>query len=281
MRIASPDQARPAPLEAGQPGVFEWVTYRGSLVAVGRMIGDRYKIHWFNIASYHFDPSDPTVAVFPCTGADLHEVRDRFFRSVTPLWLHVRGQSVLHASAVKMPAGVVALSAPPNTGKSTLAFALSRRGYPLWADDAIPFRLMVDGALAEPLPFFPRLRAPSAEHFGVDLRKVHRQEAWATLASQPPEPLLAIYLLERLDELENGPVVLSRLPASEAFGAVLAQTLSFGLQEPDLRRETMRQHLALMDLVPVYRLRFQTGLEQIPAILDTSEQSVQPLHPVS
>ncbi len=109
---------------------------------------------------------------------------------------------------------------------------------------------------------------------------MHRQDAWAALALRPPEPLLAIFLLERLDELENGPVVLARLPAAEAFRAVLAQTLSFGLQEPDLRRETMRQHLALMDLVPVYRLRYRTGLEQIPAILDVIERSAQPLHPV-
>src|SRR5829696_203522 len=43
----------------------------------------------------------------------------------------------LHASAVVAPAGVVAFCARSATGKSTLAASLHRRGYDLWADDAV------------------------------------------------------------------------------------------------------------------------------------------------
>ncbi len=48
-----------------------------------------------------------------------------------------RGYEALHASALESPAGVVAIAAPSGTGKTTLALALQRRGWRLFADDVL------------------------------------------------------------------------------------------------------------------------------------------------
>ena len=79
--------------------------------------------------------------------------------------LQVSGREVLHASAVRSPAGVTALCADSETGKSTIAFGLSSRGYPVWADDLVAIEVSDQGGVAISLPFTMRLRPPSAALF--------------------------------------------------------------------------------------------------------------------
>src|SRR6185436_17962029 len=59
-------------------------------------------------------------------------------RSVTGAVLQQRGLLPLHASALLLGAGAIALLGPSRAGKSTLAAALARRGHPVLADDVVP-----------------------------------------------------------------------------------------------------------------------------------------------
>src|ERR671935_59558 len=63
------------------------------------------------------------------------------------------GREVLHASAVITARGVVAFCAVSTTGKSTIAYQFSRRGYGIWADDALAFDGADRGVTALWLPF--------------------------------------------------------------------------------------------------------------------------------
>jgi hypothetical protein len=58
------------------------------------------------------------------------------------------GYEALHAAVVDSPRGVVAFLGPSRAGKSTLALELVRRGWPLFADDALIFARGELGVLA-------------------------------------------------------------------------------------------------------------------------------------
>ena len=67
-----------------------------------------------------------------------------------------RGELLLHASAVPIGDGVVAFTAPPGAGKSTLAASFALAGYPLCSDDVLPVRFEHSRPLAT--PFLPKMK---------------------------------------------------------------------------------------------------------------------------
>lgn len=114
-----------------------------------------------------------------------------------------RGREVLHASAVETPLGVVALAAPSGAGKSTLAIELVRRGWPLFADDALVLDATGPSLLAHPSAPCTSLaldgpHAGAVAGFGSEIATLG-EEAWVTVerASRAPRQVAAVVLLER------------------------------------------------------------------------------------
>jgi hypothetical protein len=97
----------------------------------------------------------------------------------------LRGREALHAAAVRSPAGVVAILGASGTGKSTLALEFVRRGWSLFADDALA--LSAEGSV---------LRAhPGTPHLSVDDREpgsARAGELWSTLARMHGERWLSV-----------------------------------------------------------------------------------------
>jgi hypothetical protein len=191
--------------------------------------------------------------------------------------LQARGIEVLHASAVRMTSGVVALCAIKETGKSTIAYALSQLGFPLWADDAVPFATSGDRVSALSLPFAIRLRPASAAFFGTN--GMRQRQSPPPDAQVPidlaPERLAAVVILRRNpSELSSAPPSVTRLSASSAFMSTLTHGYSFSLRD-DTRRARMVQHyLDLVERVPVFEVSFGAGLQWLPAITSAIEATI-------
>ena len=241
-------------------------------MAHGCYADGHYWLRILDTAVYRFSADEAVITAFPAPEASSLRITDSFYRHVIPLWFHVRGLSVLHASAVGTPGGLLVFCAPPYTGKSTLAFGLSRRGHPLYADDAIAFQIHDRAVQAIPIPFFLRLRSSAAAHFGTDARKLHAPEAWRRLVSPPERRVGTICVLERLPDEPGQPTVeVVRCPALEAFNDLLGHLHTFGLRDASLRRTILKQQLELASRVPVFRVRFASRLDRIDAVLDALE----------
>lgn len=263
-------------LEESEPGVVTWVDHRNNPMAHGRILNGTYWMDVLGRALFRFGPDDPVVTAFPAPDTKLIRITDSFYRHITPLWFHIRGRSVLHGSAVSTPGSLLALCAEPNTGKSTLAYGLSLRGYPLYADDAVAFRIHDGEAEARSLPFFLRLRKASAHHFGTDVRKLHEPDAWKDPTPPPTTRLMTICLLERLPDKEDQPTVeVVPVRAVESFRSLFDHTLSFGLGDIELKKNIMRQHLELAAHVPLVRVRFASRLNRIEEVFDALEELVE------
>ena len=96
------------------------------------------------------------------------------------------GHEALHASAMRAARGVVLFAAQSRTGKSTVAFGLSCRGYEQWSDDGVVFSVAEEGATAVPLPFDVRLRPQSADILGSAARPAVRCDGG--VFQREPEP---------------------------------------------------------------------------------------------
>lgn len=259
LRLVRAGAKAPAPPSADASSAV-WLDADGRPAAYG---GSDAVSHWIElpgVGSFRFG-SGQHVTVFPVNGVRDETVEDAFRRIVLPMALQAGGEEVLHASAVVGPAGLVAVCAVSGTGKTTLAYALSRRGHPLWADDAVAFELRGDGVLARPLPFTVRLKGESATFFG--------DAPTDTLYEPEAERLAAILILER------GEVsAVERLETAGAFPRVLEHAYCFDLDESERKRAMMASYLELVARVPVHRVRMQPRFDRLPELLDRLEREV-------
>lgn len=150
------------------------------------------------------------------------------------------GRQALHAAAVATPAGAVAVSAPPGTGKTTLGAALLRAGATLLADDIVVLAREDGGVVAHPAPPVMSLPEDAAAVPGEAVVPLGTAdgERWAAVPVHAgPVALRAIVLLSR--STANPGVELVDVPRTA--GAVLGSLLRFP-RGPDA--DVARFHLA-------------------------------------
>src|SRR5882672_9178649 len=251
-----------------------WRDGEGGVLAYAESLGDEYWMHLPGLASYRFSSRGDEIAATVTSAAREELVLDAYRRKVLPMALQVCGREVLHASAIRTPAGIAALCADSATGKSTIAFGLSSRGYPLWADDLVAFEISDHLGLAISLPFSIRLRPSAAALFDQDSTG---PLITASDENAPPgketAPLAAIFVLRRA-EPDDSLVAVRRFSLGESFAAVLAHAWSFGLHDPERKRRMIHNYLDLVAGTPVFDVCFQPGLTNLPMILDAIEQEL-------
>jgi hypothetical protein len=216
------------------------------------------------VATYRFRPGSNRVEALPEKQASPATVEDYYRRHILPLVMQANGLEVLHASAILYDGGVVGFCADNGTGKSTIAYALSRRGFPQYADDALVVQPVRGGIEALSLPFVPRLRVSSAEHFGND--------AYTNLAYDLPShsersPVRALFILER-DEDGRTEAQIERLHGVEALAALLPHGQRFDTISFSSRKRSVRNYLDVTAIVPIFSVRFANAFERLDGLLD-------------
>jgi hypothetical protein len=265
LALAPPGAGRPELPDLDAPGVEVWRHHDDAVAAYG---GQRDGEFWMRLPAlgvFIFGSDRPVVA-YPDEGVSAARVEDGFRRTVLPMALQVLGGEVLHASGVLGLNGAVALCAVSGTGKSTLAYGLSRRGYPLWADDAVAFEIEGGTARTTALPFRLQLREPSAEFFAGFANGREPETAEARSA-----PLAAVCVVERAS---SGDGVLERLSSGDAFPSVLAHAYCFSLEDLERKRRMLDAYLQLVEMVPVFRLGVSPGFDRLGRALDLLEREV-------
>jgi hypothetical protein len=251
--------------DADSSAVQAWRTSDGALVALGHTTNGTHWMHWPGLASFSFGAGDGRVTAYPSRAVGRRIVRDIYQRSVLPVALQALGAEALHASAVHTRRGVVGFFASSETGKSTLAFELAKRGHAQWSDDSIVFDSTCPDATVVRLPF--RVRVPGASS-----------------TSRPPTstlphraPVAALFLLERAQLAGRGPVCVEPLAGGEAFSALLTHAHCFEAHRPERRSQMIHFFLNVAARVPTLRLRFRPCLRELPSVMNAVEHAVATL----
>jgi hypothetical protein len=279
LRLRFADRAERAP-RAPVPDTADvhiWYNRQGGVVAYGFQRDDAHWMYWPDLATFGFASRDSYITAFPEPRGSTSAIWDIYRRTVLPMALQANGFEALHASAVVAPSGLVAFCATSETGKSTIAFGLHRRGFPQWSDDGVVFR--TDGAVAtaEPLPFEVRLRAASRDIFGANAPVSTRfqNNGPGDQVHTEPAPLSAICLLSRVDGASfTGPARIRRVGPAAAFPAVLTHAHTFNPFDAVRRERMLRAYLDLLAGVSVFSVEFAPIGESFDSLLDAVADAV-------
>ncbi len=203
-------------------------------------------------------------------------VEVRLLGPILAFWLERAGVVALHAAAVTIHGGAVALLASNRGGKSSLAAALVDAGHLLLTDDVLAVEPSGEGFRAR--PSYPQMR-----FWPDDAARRLGSEAAAGLARAHPgfdkirvpvarfdrqtRPLVRLYLPARRPPGESGPVLIEPLTAREALLALvagsflprLAEAMGWGGRRLDLLAR-------LAAAVPARRIVLPHGLEHLPEV---------------
>jgi hypothetical protein len=267
----------PALPDANDPKVTVWRDRHGVLGALSHLQNGERWLHVINLASFKFDLDQNEVIAIPASDVPDELVEDEFQRTVWPTALQLQGWEVLHGSAIQTARGIIAFCALSETGKSTIAYALSERGHSLFADDAVLLNFSSKDIIASTMPFQVRLRPASASYFGhaasesdTLFGRVRREGKTNYEQSQ----LKAICLLEKLPESSQETLSISQVSATEALPELLKHAIYFSSQDKERKREMMGHYLSLATQVPIFRASFRHGFDKLPDVLDGLEQHI-------
>jgi hypothetical protein len=296
--------------------VQEWRDRDGRICAIGYAEEGRGWLEWSGLATFAFaDGSTEVLAIshaphlsthqpLQSTDAQLRDdkqrlaIEDIFHRSATPIILQAFGREALHASAVLIDQRVVGFCGLSESGKSTLAYAIARLGYPHLADDA----LLLDfaetgepgGPLVKLLPFSPRLRPASQLFFGIgqqslvenasDLIRTAPPRVTPSLSPTGPTATSAQGTRERLSGRLGMLFVLDRngaptpritqMPEADAFTHVLTHAYCFNPVDERSKRRIVANYLSLVSQVRVYRLEFTGELRHLGGMANAVLEAV-------
>ena len=275
LRIERQGAIMPPPPRTLNPRFEVWRDLQGEIYAYAESFGDEYRMHLPGLASFRFSSRGDEISADVNSAGREELVLDAYRRRVLPMALQVSGREVLHASAVRAPSGVIALCADSGTGKSTIAFGLNSRGYPLWADDLVAFEIADHVSRAISLPFNVRLRPSAVALFDLDASLLTGAASDdGVTAGTETAPLVAICVLSR-EATATAKVAIRPLSSVEAFAAVLSHAWSFALQNSQQKRRMINHYLELVAQIPVFEVSFPSGLENLAATLDAINQLVE------
>ena len=200
--------------------------------------------------AFHVAPAAGRIMVAP--RGPLDEVEHRLACSALCTLLAMRGDLVIHASAVETPDGAVLFCGPSGRGKSTLAHALAQLGFPVLCEDGTVVELSAEGPIALPGPR------------GVRLRQLIDGVTRVSLVAEPvspepaPCPVNAVAVLD-----ERGPAL--RVEPLQAVRALVLLT-------PSLAHTGGQASLArsfallgsLLQKVPTFRVSLPDSLDALP-----------------
>lgn len=188
--------------------------------------------------------------------------------------LALRGETVLHASAVEIGGVAVAFVADSGVGKSTLAALACARGARFVTDDLLRFRESADGVIrcwrgaTE-----NRLRRDVADLSGEFASTATRRSADNRTVWRPPATTfdacrLAAVVLPRPDR-ERAELELRPLTPGAAVVELSRRPRLLGMADRRIVAKTFLDLAGLARVVPVYAVRIPWGPPFDPVVIDT------------
>lgn len=195
--------------------------------------------------------------------------------------LHQRGLLVLHGSAIRVGEGIVGFLGAKGWGKSTMAMAMHRAGYPLVADEHLVIAFSEDGCPSvlpgtSPVKLWDDALAVvgGTPEESIQVRPgVSKYYSSSPLPDTRQRPLKHLFVLDRGERH-----AIEALSSSGAFFGVAPHLYVHRFGTPFLldtgATHVFRRLTEMVRKVPVSRLIRRPDLSQLPEIVSLVESSI-------
>lgn len=211
-------------------------------------------LRFHRVCDFLVDADHTNVTVLLVPGSDPRLVDVLIQGAVVAYLLLRRGDVVLHASAITVPTGCLAVVGRSGMGKSTLAFGLAAAGHALVTDDLLRVDIGPQGVVAyQGLPELRMRRAPAVpQPFELGRRTTAdgRTAVLVRAAGEGPHSVRSL-VVPRLHP-DAPSVTLHRLSGAEAVATLLRFPRLPGLLDRRLLADQLRQCARIAANVPVY-----------------------------
>ena len=200
------------------------------------------------------------------------------FPQVLSFALLRQGIESFHCTVLRLEQGALGLIAPCGRGKSTLAAAFLKAGYPLLTDDLLVLKEAGGEFLAHPsfprIKLFPRV---ARSLLGEDISGVpmnpHTRKLIIPLGPElyypDPVPLKAIFVLRGKPAKSPGRrITIRTLGPRQAFLELVGNTFNTVVKEPPRIRRQFDLAAQLTSAVPVKSLTYPRRLARLPEVVE-------------
>lgn len=234
-------------------------------------------ISWDDVGTFRFLNGEKIV-VYSKKDVDSYKLKTYILGPVLAALLHQRGFLVLHASAVKINSYAVAFLGFSGMGKSTLAMALNKAGYPLLTDDILAIQFDENGV---PIvyPGFPQTKLSPQSIFSiygnggnVSMMPSGPEERFHCLTSNFSNKLLP---LKRVYALEGSDI--SRIVPINSQNALMKLVnysyFSNRFKDKDKTLNLFQCSNVLRDAT-IHTLKINRSLKELPKVVEMIEEDV-------
>jgi hypothetical protein len=213
------------------------------------------------VATFRFRRGAYAAEALLAEGVDRKAATEFYQHHVLPLVLQHSGLEVLHASAVLHGGRVLGFCGDKGSGKSTIAYALGRRGCRQYADDALVIDAGAGRIEAIALPFSPRMRRASAQFFVQDT-----DEEWESRRHSGRHPVGALFIIGEPLDAHSEPE-LHRLSDLPALQGVISHARQFDATAPSSHRRHLQNFLDIALALPVFSVRYSRGFDRLDRLM--------------
>jgi hypothetical protein len=237
-----------------------------------------FYILWPDLFEFLVSPDGRRITYNPLPQASRVAFETYLLSQVLSYSLLKLGYAVLHATSVIVEGEALALLGQSGYGKSSLAAAFLQAGYGVLSDDLLvlvetpkgiliapgPPRIKLFPEIAErflPFPINSAAMNPLTKKSVIPIPEAHSRRA--------PALLRALYKLPCPSARRpRSKVRIWRLGEKAAFMELLASAFSPRMVESPRLRGQFETTARLLTMVPVRRLSYQRGLENLPQVRD-------------
>lgn len=250
---------------------------------------ERYRSSYADGTSFFIDMAEGKVWAVWSEDATIEDTATYLLGPVFGLILLLRGVVSLHASAIAVNGRAIALMGRAGAGKSTLAAAFARLGFPVLSEDVACLDDNPAGFRIE--PGYPRIRLwPESVRglFGAPDALPRLTPNWdkcfLDLIStgfqfqREPVPLAAIYLVTERQSGDFVPFV-DELRGNAAFMELVSNTYANRIKDDAMRAHEFEILHRLISSVPIRRLHPHNDISRIDEICNVIVSDLSGLSP--
>ncbi len=251
-----------------------WQTETGEVAAMFYRMPSGYRLRFPHRADFILASDARSVTCFPVPGVSRQMIIAVYQNQVMPLLQSHDGDLILHASTVSIGTAAIGFLGKSGRGKSTLAAAFARAGYPFLSDDGLSLELVGGVYMAKPNRPNMRLWADSngavLDGDGPGEGSERYQKTFVNSGPSLPfeaqsRPLVVLYIL---GEGHSEGVTEQRLDPARALLELIKHAFILDVDRNAQVQAQFDQLAKLANAVPCFTLDYPRRYEALPSVIE-------------